>query len=101
MKKIGVAVIKLRNLRILNIRGIELQLQAAIIGYLLLKVDAIVGRDVVDPNAIIKGIRIAIGMVVIKAAEIVITVPLKATWNSQKLNSQQLKLRSLKRNSLK
>jgi hypothetical protein len=30
-------------------------------------------------RAIIKGIRIAIGMVVIKAAEIVITLPLKAT----------------------
>ena len=47
-------------------------------------------------KAIIKGIRIAIGMVDMKAVETVINVQLKATQNSQKLNNQELGLRRLK-----
>jgi hypothetical protein len=52
-------------------------------------------------KAIIKGIRIAIGMVDMKAAETVIIVQLKATQNRQRLNNQQLWLRRLKQNSPK
>ena len=47
-------------------------------------------------KAIIKGIRIAIVMVDMKAAETVTIVQLKATRNRQKLNNEQLWLRRLK-----